>query len=73
MQTVLELLRPALLELGPPLVLCHLGPLLADHLLQVVDLVLQLMLLVPEKGRNVSMLTTKIACIDLPELSQLFW
>ena len=49
-QTVLELLCPAPLELGPPLVLGHLGPLLADHLLQVMDLVLQLMLLVPEKG-----------------------
>ena len=47
MQAVLELPGPGLLHLGPPLILGHLGPLLAHHLLQVVDLVLELMLLVP--------------------------
>ena len=47
MQAVLELPSPGLLHLGPPLILGHLGPLLAHHLLQVVDLVLELMLLVP--------------------------
>ena len=48
-ETVLELLSPALLHLGATLVFRHLGPLLADHLLQVVDLVLELVLLVPEE------------------------
>ena len=48
-ETVLKLLGPALLHLGAALVLRHLGPLLADHLLQVVDLVLELVLLVPEE------------------------
>ena len=47
MQAVLELPGPGLLHLGPPLILGHLCPLLAHHLLQVVDLVLELMLLVP--------------------------
>ena len=49
MKAVLELLGPAPLELGAPLVLRHLGPLLGDHMLQVVYLVLELVLLVPEK------------------------
>ena len=48
-EAVLELLSPALLHLGVALILRHLGPLLADHLLQVVDLVLKLVLLIPEE------------------------
>ena len=63
-KAVLELLGPGPLELGAPLVLRHLGPLLGDHVLQVVDLVLELVLLVPEKSCRMQIKCMQKACIE---------
>ena len=49
MKAVLQLLGAGLLHLGAALVLGHLRALLADHLLVVVDVVLQLVLLVAQR------------------------
>ena len=61
MEAVLQLLGAGLLDLGAALVLGHLRALLADHLLEVVDLVLQLVLLVAQRRKLFQIMLDQVA------------